>query len=273
MFDEFLTIGEVSKSTSIPISTLRYYDKVGLLSPAFKNEETNYRYYTPKQIFVLKIINHMRNMGFSIEYIKSHFENMSYNHTLELFENVIAETKLEIKRLKSVEKELLESRAKFMDSFQLEKRVGTPFIDDTPEIRGVIYNDPIHSFKDLSKSLKTIDNFEAANNLHATLRGFKVSFKHWEKNTYIKDQLIANMREEAANLSVIIPAGKYACVYGKGVFEEQEVVKNLLDWIKENNLKPKEDFYITFSDLIMFKSRKDFLYLLRIPLNWNFIQV
>ncbi|MGL5702739.1 MAG: MerR family DNA-binding transcriptional regulator, partial [Cetobacterium sp.] len=42
MFDEFLTIGEVSKSTSIPISTLRYYDKVGLLSPAFKNEETNY---------------------------------------------------------------------------------------------------------------------------------------------------------------------------------------------------------------------------------------
>ncbi|MGL5702320.1 MAG: MerR family transcriptional regulator, partial [Cetobacterium sp.] len=78
MFDEFLTIGEVSKSTSIPISTLRYYDKVGLLSPAFKNEETNYRYYTPKQIFVLKII--------------SHFENMSYNHTLELFENVIAET-------------------------------------------------------------------------------------------------------------------------------------------------------------------------------------
>ncbi|WP_438531080.1 hypothetical protein [Cetobacterium sp.] len=74
------------------------------------------------------------------------------------------------------------------------------------------------------------------------------------------------MREEAANLSVIIPAGKYACVYGKGVFEEQEVVKNLLDWIKENNLKPKEDFYITFSDLIMFKSRKDFLYLLRIPL-------
>ncbi|MGL4954602.1 MAG: hypothetical protein ACRC4Y_03885, partial [Cetobacterium sp.] len=81
-----------------------------------------------------------------------------------------------------------------------------------------------------------------------------------------KDQLIANMREPTANISVILPAGKYACIYGKGVFEEQEIVKNLLIWIKENGLKPKDDFYITFSDLIMFKSRKDFLYLLRIPL-------
>lgn len=66
MFDEFFTIREVSKYTNIPISTLRYYDKVGLLSPAFKNDDTNYRYYTPMQIITLKVINHMRHLGFSI---------------------------------------------------------------------------------------------------------------------------------------------------------------------------------------------------------------
>ncbi|MGL4652710.1 MerR family transcriptional regulator [Cetobacterium sp.] len=266
MFDEFLAIGEVSKSTNIPISTLRYYDKVGLLSPAFKNEETNYRYYTSKQLIMLKIISHMRNLGFSIEYIKSHFDNMSYQHTLELFEKVLLDTKAEIKRLKSVEKELIETCKRFKANFELEDKVGTPFIEKTEDIKGVIFNESTQSLSELNKVLKNIDNFEKANNLHPTLRGFKVSFKSFKKNRFSKDHLIATMNEEAVNLSVVIPAGKYACLYGKGFFEEQDIVENLLAWIKDNGYKAKEDFFLTFTDVIMFKNNQDFLYLLRIPI-------
>lgn len=266
MFDDFFTIGDVSKSTNIPISTLRYYDKVGLLSPAFKNEETSYRYYTPKQIIMLKIINHMRNMGFSIEYIKSHFENMNYDHTLDLFQKVLLDTKAEIKRLKSVEKELIEACNRFKTSFELEQKVGIPFIEETPGIKGVIFGGATHSLPELHKALKNVDDFELANNLHPVLRGFKVSFNNFEKNRFTKDHLIVSMREEGANLSVIIPAGRYVCVYGKGIFEEDDIVEKLLVWIKEQGYTPKEDFYLTFNDLIMFKSKKDFLYLLRIPI-------
>ncbi|MCQ8213576.1 MerR family transcriptional regulator [Cetobacterium somerae] len=266
MFDEFFTIGEVSKSTNIPISTLRYYDKVGLLSPAFKNDDTNYRYYTPMQIITLKVISHMRHLGFSIEYIKSHFENMDYEHTLQLFEKVLLETKLEIKKLKNTEKELVESWNKFKENFQLEKKVGIPFIDETADIKGIIYNGPVHSLGELSKTLKNIDNFEISNNLTPVLRGFKVSFNNWKKNRFTKDCLIASMKENHTNKSIVIPKGKYACVYGKGTFEEQNIIENLLNWIKENGYSPKNEFYLTFTDLIMFKSKKDFLYLLRIPI-------
>lgn len=190
MFDEFFTIGEVSKSTNIPISTLRYYDKVGLLSPAFKNDDTNYRYYTPMQIITLKVINHMRHLGFSIEYIKSHFENMDYEHTLQLFEKVLLETKLEIKKLKNTEKELVESWNKFKENFQLEKKVGIPFIDETADIKGIIYNGPVHSLGELSKTLKNIDNFKISNNLTPVLRGFKVSFNNWKKIDLLKIVLL-----------------------------------------------------------------------------------
>lgn len=266
MFDEFFTIGEVSKSTNIPISTLRYYDKVGLLSPAFKNDDTNYRYYTPMQIITLKVINHMRHLGFSIEYIKSHFENMDYEHTLQLFEKVLLETKLEIKKLKNTEKELVESWNKFKEHFQLEKKVNIPFIDETNDIKGIIYNGSVHSLGELSKTLKKIDNFEISNNLSPILRGFKVSFNNWQKNRFTKDCLIASMKENDVNKSIVIPKGKYACMYGKGAFEEQNIIENLLNWIKENGYSPKNEFYLTFTDLIMFKSKKDFLYLLRIPI-------
>ena len=87
-----------------------------------------------------------------------------------------------------------------------------------------------------------------------------------EKNRFTKDCLIASMKENHTNKSIVIPKGKYACVYGKGAFEEQNIVENLLNWIKENEYSPKNEFYLTFTDLIMFKSKKDFLYLLRIPI-------
>ncbi|MGL6169072.1 MAG: MerR family transcriptional regulator, partial [Fusobacteriaceae bacterium] len=235
MYEEFFTIGDVSKSTNIPISTLRYYDKVGLLSPALKNDETSYRYYSPKQIFVLKVINHMRNLGFSIDYIKSHFKNMNYTHTLELFQKVLSETQLEIEKLKSIEKELIESHDKFKESFQLEQKIGNPFIESSLNIKGIIYGESTHNSKELSKVLKLINSFEGKNNLHPELRGFKTSFKSWEKNRYSKDYLFAHMKEENINISIIIPEGKYACVYGKGVFEEHEIVENLLKWITANN--------------------------------------
>lgn len=41
-----LRIGEFSKLSKTTVKTLRYYDKVGLLKPAFVDSFTGYRYYT-----------------------------------------------------------------------------------------------------------------------------------------------------------------------------------------------------------------------------------
>ena len=45
-----LKIGEFSKLTKTTIKALRYYDKLGLLKPAFTDSTTLYRYYTEEQI-------------------------------------------------------------------------------------------------------------------------------------------------------------------------------------------------------------------------------
>ncbi|MEG0390441.1 MAG: MerR family transcriptional regulator [Cetobacterium sp.] len=268
MTEEFFTIGEVSKSTKIPISTLRYYDKVGLLSPTLKNTDTNYRYYNPMQIIILKAISHMRKIGFSIEYIKSHFKNMSYEHTLELFEKIIVENRKEIEKLQEIEIELLDGCKKLKENIELEKQIGVPFLKEFPEIKGVRFTGPINTRKELHKTIKLIDNFETSNNLHPTLRGFRVSFKCFEKNKEVKDELIAVMEEDNYNNSLISSAGKYACVYGKGEFEKQELIESLIEWIKNNNFKADDNFFVTFSDYtLMFKGKKDFLYLIKVLVN------
>ncbi|WP_242854467.1 MerR family DNA-binding transcriptional regulator [Oxobacter pfennigii] len=40
-----------SKLGKTTIKTLRYYDEVGLLTPAYVNEENGYHYYATDQLF------------------------------------------------------------------------------------------------------------------------------------------------------------------------------------------------------------------------------
>lgn len=51
-----LSIGEVSEITGVHISSLRYYDKLGILKPAYIDPDTNYRYYTYSQVEIVSAI-------------------------------------------------------------------------------------------------------------------------------------------------------------------------------------------------------------------------
>jgi len=62
-----MLIGEVSKKYNIGIETLRYYDKIGLLSVKRKN---NNRYYTEADIKKLQYILSMKELMFTLEEIK-----------------------------------------------------------------------------------------------------------------------------------------------------------------------------------------------------------
>ncbi|WP_462351148.1 helix-turn-helix domain-containing protein [Fusobacterium varium] len=50
---KYFLIGEISELLKIPRSTLRYYDREGIISPKFR-KENNYRYYTRAQIITIK---------------------------------------------------------------------------------------------------------------------------------------------------------------------------------------------------------------------------
>lgn len=53
---KYLTISQVAKLRNININSLRYYEKLGVLVPAYVDSESRYRYYRPEQLFTLDII-------------------------------------------------------------------------------------------------------------------------------------------------------------------------------------------------------------------------
>ncbi|MEA5135775.1 MAG: MerR family transcriptional regulator [Candidatus Fimivivens sp.] len=67
------SIGEVSEMLSISISTLRYYDKVGLL-PLVNRTEGNIRVFNQTDIECLKMIECLKTTGMQLKDIKLFFE-------------------------------------------------------------------------------------------------------------------------------------------------------------------------------------------------------
>lgn len=66
-------IGEVSKMLNISVSTLRYYDKEGLL-PLINRTDGNIRVFNDEDIECLKMIECLKNTGMPLKDIKQFFE-------------------------------------------------------------------------------------------------------------------------------------------------------------------------------------------------------
>ncbi|MCM1088768.1 MAG: MerR family transcriptional regulator [Muribaculaceae bacterium] len=74
---QYLSIGKVAKLKNVSIKSLRYYDKIGILKPAFINTETNYRYYTKEQLYLLDAITLCIKLGIPLRDLNNYVENNS----------------------------------------------------------------------------------------------------------------------------------------------------------------------------------------------------
>lgn len=71
MKNNLLTIGEMSKRTGCSIKSLRYYDSIGLLKPAFTDSQTNYRYYSFDQIRIVDLIQISVHLSIPLKEVKN----------------------------------------------------------------------------------------------------------------------------------------------------------------------------------------------------------
>lgn len=63
------TIREVAQIMKVPASTIRYYDKEGLL-PFIERKETGYRIFSERDISMLRVIDCLKKTGMSIKEIR-----------------------------------------------------------------------------------------------------------------------------------------------------------------------------------------------------------
>ena len=79
---EFFKIGEISRLYGIGVDSLRYYEKIGLLTP--QRSESGYRHYSIQDLWKLNVIRDLRELDFSMEQIGRYLKHHSVESTLAL---------------------------------------------------------------------------------------------------------------------------------------------------------------------------------------------
>ena len=106
-------IGEISKNTSIPVKTIRYYEEFGLLHHP-KRSLSKYRIYSEKDVEKLLFIKKSKDLGLTLSEIKKIIKRSSSGVEAtcclvhEVFEQKILECESKIKELKKTKHRLSE---------------------------------------------------------------------------------------------------------------------------------------------------------------------
>lgn len=72
------TIQELATLSQISVRTLRHYDEIGLLKPAFVGEN-KYRYYQEEQFLRLQQILFFKDLGFELKEIQSILDHVDFD--------------------------------------------------------------------------------------------------------------------------------------------------------------------------------------------------
>jgi MerR family copper efflux transcriptional regulator len=125
-----MNIGQAAEAAGVNAKMIRYYESIGLISAASRTG-SGYRQYNEKDIRTLRFIRRSRDLGFSIERIKtllSLWEDRSRKSAdvKQLAGQYIAELDRDIEKLQSIRDQLRH----LADCCQGDQRPDCPIIED-----------------------------------------------------------------------------------------------------------------------------------------------
>lgn len=116
------TIGQLARAAGVPTTTLRYYERMGLLGPEDRSAG-NYRLYTEQSLRRLKFIRAAQSIGFSLQDVKTllgthHDKTLSCTDVQLLIRQRLAEIEQRLKDLRRVQRILRLSLQKCIETQQ-----------------------------------------------------------------------------------------------------------------------------------------------------------
>lgn len=120
-----ITIQGFAKLCGCNTQTLRYYDRIGLLTPAKVDEWTGYRYYEEDQALLFVKIKNLQQADFSIEEIKTLLPGDD-DLLAAAFERKIEEQQQKLERIREIQRSYLK------ETMDMQKLVSTiiSFVDE-----------------------------------------------------------------------------------------------------------------------------------------------
>jgi DNA-binding transcriptional MerR regulator len=233
----YFSTGEFSSITGVTLRTLRYYDKIGLLEPAFK-DCSQHRYYSHKQFIYLDFIIRFKELGFSLKQIKSILNDLEISEIRQMLIKKEEELEEQIKHLNR-QKQIIKDFQLFTSYLETEPDNDFSIKLKRMQERKVLYTKKNFVDLNLANALKLFNKLiKLEKNYNGYGWYFIILNNYFEnKNKTFSVEFGRGIRNNDIQNNNIkaIESGLYVIKRFKGGLDEMEKnYFNLKEWINEN---------------------------------------
>ena len=228
-----LKIGEFSKLSHLTIKALRFYEKEGLLKPASIDEWNNYRFYETSQLETAAKIKSYRQLGLSVEEIKTVFTGADVKEILQEKAKSLTLEKCEIESRLSKIRSLLEDKEM---KYQVTEKTIPEKIVYTAETVLKAYSDIMQWIPSIGEEcLKLNPDMKCAEPTYEFCEFLDCEYKDTDIRVRHSEAVTSFGKENEIIKFTTLPEAKVLSIYHKGAYEKiGEAYAYIVKYAEEN---------------------------------------
>ena len=239
---DLFPIGEVSRLFHISVSSLRHYETLGLLTPAYIAPDSGYRYYGTEQFEALNTVRYLRALDMPLEEISDFVHNRDLDNIqakLRQQRETVARKRAELERVqRKIDarlEQLEEARHCELDHIRLVEAAPCRIV----WVGGALTIRDYHDME-LPVSRLSRDEEEAVVFLGKVGLGLSVqALERGEFDRYDGIFLVLDRADRFAGETVDLPGGRCAQVHFRGSHREAPAqYRRLMDFLAGEGLRP-----------------------------------
>ncbi len=274
--ENYLNITQLARLRNATTETLRHYDRIGLLKPAYVDPDTGYRYYSTEQVEIFDTIMDLRDMGLPLKEIQEFMNHRNVEHSYEILSRKADELRQEIAEKQKMLLQI-EQKTTYINMVKNEKLFSLKQWSITHiAARSMVISrakekdlsDFIYEFTRLRKNLS--DDFNVfGTNISGSLID-PVSFLHTGKERLLRyPALPYGICEEKIRYGELteLPESDYLVCFGKGILTaESPALAKIRRYLSENGYEITGYLYERdIIDISLTNDPAEVIYKLEIP--------
>lgn len=250
--DGMYTISEVANIFGVSRQTLIYYDKIGLFGPAEVNEK-GYRFYSPTQIPLMRLICMLRDLGVDLDEITRLTSSYDVAEMARKLQERVSELDDQIAELEKERNSVQERLSFYSDVSYWKARQGVPTLKAFPD-RYVIV-EPFPGDVTIDRSVLHPTLMRAVARLRETMgarpmRGWGTML---QRSYFHSDNPILGagpfavvpegVEPEKLAQAQRLPGGIYLCISRWGMPYDPKGIREAVSYLDAHNLTPMGNAY------------------------------
>lgn len=247
--DTYITAGQLANLHNITKQTVLFYDKNGLLPPAFVNNENGYRYYSTSQYLTLALILNLRKMNVSLSDIRAYLGNRSPLAFERLLRDKVAECDRIIEEAHLLRSSLTDTLATLSHLETLDLVTITCTEEDAIPL---LISEPLSAEMPLHDRLRVLSSHTQRAVPDGQVQPFDAGWLIRSEDFFsgrfghTTGYYFPLSGEDGDHANFTRPAGTYVTLNFRGTYytEAPAVLARLEDYLTEHHLTPTGDVYL-----------------------------